>query len=310
MTASRRLLSALCVSALACCAHRGGAPSTTDRAHLSAGTAARVASEQISTMSVTRIAGAQGVSPAVARDRAVSDALFSAAARTTLDAAIISVVERGALARALLERLKADAVALGAPNDVEVAELTARRWQELDRPETVRTTHVVVKAASPAADARARETAQRIREAVSGITDSEQFMRVARAVPHEGLDLRAERLPAITLDGRVYYPDNPPADAAEQRFDRGFAAAAHALSPGQVSEPTQTSFGYHVILCEERLPEQRVPLEQRRARLHDQVVKGRAERAKQELLSRLRAVVPTSIDRAADDLTARARVTE
>ncbi len=310
MTLVRRLVGALCASALACSAHGGTPGPSADRAHLPVGTAARVGSEEVALKSVSRISRSQAVSPAVARDRAVSDALFSAAARATLNVAVISVVERGALARAVLERLKADALALGPASDAEVAELTARRWQELDRPETVRTTHVVVKAASPAADTRAREIAQRIREAVSGITDSEQFMRVARAVPHEGTDLRAEHLPAITADGRTYYPNNPPPDAAEQRFDLGFAAAAHALRPGQISEPTKTSFGYHVILCEERLPEQRVPLEQRRARLYDQVVKGRAERAKQELLARLGAARPTSIDRAGDDLTARVRTTE
>jgi len=63
-------------------------------------------------------------------------------------------------------------------------------------------------------------------------------------------------------------------------------------------------------LCEARLPAQRAPLEQRRVRLYDQIIKGRAERAKQELLSRLGAATPTPIDRAADDLTARVQVPE
>jgi len=80
-------------------------------------------------------------------------------------------------------------------------------------------------------------------------------------------------LPAVTADGRTFDPDNPQPDA-NQHFDVGFASAAQALAVGQISDPTKTIFGYHVILCEARLPEQRMPLEQRRVRLYDQVIKA------------------------------------
>ena len=53
-----------------------------------------------------------------------------------------------------------------------------------------------------------------------------------------------------------------------------------------------------------------MPLEQRRQLLHDEVMKGRAERAKQDLLKRLSALQPIQICRAADDLTSRVRVEE
>jgi hypothetical protein len=311
MNRAWRLLSAMWASALACSAS-GGAPSPAGQsARLPAGIAAKVGSEQIALATVSRIAQAQSVSPSVARDRAVSDALFAVRARSLLEASsVLPVAERGAWARAILEGFKADALARGPASDAEVAELTAARWQELDRPETVRTTHAVARVDGSTSDVKARAVAERIRDAVRGITEPEAFMRAAQAVPHEGVEVRVERLPAITADGRVYYPDNPPADAVDQHFDRGFASAAFALAPGQISEPTKTVFGYHVILCEARLPEQRVPFEQRRVRLHDQVIKARAEHAKQELLARLSASTPVQIDRAADDLTARVQVTE
>jgi parvulin-like peptidyl-prolyl isomerase len=125
------------------------------------------------------------------------------------------------------------------------------------------------------------------------------------------VQVRAERLPAVTADGRTFDPDKPSAVVdSEQVFDLDFAKTAIGLGVGQISEPTKTRFGYHVILCEARLPEQRVPLEDRRVMLHDEVLKRRAERAKQELLVRLSAVQPIQVARAADDLTSRAQVKE
>jgi hypothetical protein len=297
-------------SALVCSCH-GGAPSpATQRARLPEGVAAKVGSEEVALATVARIAAAQGVSLAIARDRAVSDALFATAARAKFEGtSVVPVAERGVLARAVLEGFKADAIRRGPATDAEVAELTARRWQELDRPESVRTTHAVARVDASVSDAKARAVADRIRDAVRGITDPDAFMRAARAVPHDGVEVRVERLPAVTADGRTFDPDAPLTDTG-QHFDVGFASVVQALAVGQISDPTKTTFGYHVILCEARLPEQRVPLEQRRVRLYDQVIKGRAEQAKQELLSRLSTATPAQLDRAADDLTARVQVEE
>jgi len=306
----KRLPWPCCVGVLVFSCHGGAPSSATQRARLPQGVAAKVGAEEVSLATVARIAAAQGVSSALARDRAVSDALFATAARAKFEGtSIVPVVERGALARAVLEGLKADAISRGPASDAEVAELTAHRWQELDRPESVRATHAVVKVDGPASDAKARAIADHIRDAVRGITDPEAFMRAARAVPHEGVDVRVEHLPAVTADGRTLDRDNPLTDTG-QRFDLDFARAVQTLTVGQISEPTKTVFGYHVILCEARLPEQRVPLEQRRVRLYDAVIKGRAERAKQELLSRLSAATPTKLERDVDDLTARVRVEE
>jgi hypothetical protein len=310
MTRRFHPLRAWCASALVCSCHGGAPTPAAQRARLPEGVAAKVGSEEVALATVARIARAQGISPTLARDRAVSDALFAAAARAKFEGtSVVPIAERGALARALLQGLKVDAISRGPATDAEIAELTARRWQELDRPESVRTTHAVVKVDGPASDAKARAVADRIRDAVRGITDPEAFMRAANAVAHDGVEVRVERLPAVTADGRTYDPDNPQSDPA-QHFDIGFASAVQTLAVGQISDPTKTVFGYHVILCEARLPEQRVPLEQRRVRLYDQVIKGRAEQAKQELLSQLSAASPTQPERAADDLTARVQVQE
>lgn len=296
-------------SALSC--SEPDSPPLAAHVHLPPGLAAKVGSDEIALSTVVGIARAQNLVLPAARELAARDAAFAAGARVAFaGGSIVPVVERGAWARALLEGFKAEAAARGPATDAEVTELTALRWQDFDRPESVRTTHAVAIVAEPKQDAAARAIAQQLFEAVRGASDPQEFMRLAKAVPHEGVDVRVEGLPAVTRDGRCYYPDGAPPELANQRFDSGFAEAAHRLAVGQISEPVKSVFGYHVILCEAHLPEHRVPLEERRRLLNDEVLKGRAERAKQELLGRLSAMTPVMITRSVEDLTARVQVTE
>jgi hypothetical protein len=301
---------AAAVSALSC-SGPDTAPPVAQRVRLPAGVAAKVGADEIALRTVAGIASAQNVALPVARELAARDAAFAAGARSVFaGGSIVSVVERAAAARALLEQFKTEATARGAATDSEVAELTALRWQEFDRPETVRTTHAVAIVEKPEQDAPARAIAERLYQAVRGVSDPQEFIRLAQSVPHEGVDVRAERLPALTSDGRSYYPEGAPPELANQRFDKDFAAAAHRLAEHQVSQPTKSIFGYHVILCESHLPEKRVSLEERRGLLREEVLKGRAERAKQELLGRLSSSTPILITRSVEDLTARVQVTE
>ena len=300
-------------SALSCSGPVDGAQpvARAQSVHLPAGLAAQVGADPIALSTVVGIAHAQRLTLPAARELAVRDAAFAAGARSAFAGrAIVPVIERAAWARALLSGFKAEAAARGPATDAEVTELTALRWQDLDRPETVRTTHAVAIVAKPEQDAAAHAIAQRLYEAVQGVSDPQEFVRLAQAVAHEGVDVRAERLPALTRDGRSYYPEGAPPELANQRFDKDFAEAAHRLAVGQISEPAKSLFGYHVILCEARLPEKRVPFEERRALLAAEVQKGRAERAKQELLGRLSSTTPIVITRSVEDLTARVQVTE
>jgi hypothetical protein len=301
---------ALCCAWLVGCARTSDEVPTSRHERLPQGVVARVASEEISLETVQRIARAQGVTPEIARDRAVSDARSAAEARAIFRGReVLPVLERAATARALLEALKQEALAKGPATDAEVAEQTALRWREFDRPEAARTAHAVALVDKNNDEAKARAVAQDIYDAVRGAKTSEDFLRLAQAVPHGSVEVRTERLPAVTADGRVYDPDKPAA-TSEQMLDLDFAKAAIALGAGQISAPTKSRFGYHVIFCEARLPELRVPLEERRQLMHDEVIKARAERAKQELLARLSAAAPIPISRAVDDLTSLIRIEE
>jgi hypothetical protein len=298
-------------SALCCSGPVDSAAPAPRRVRLPAGLAAKVGADEIALSTVTGIARAQGLPLPAARELAARDAVLAAGARLTFAGGpVVPVVERAAWARALLEAIKAEAAARGPASEAEISELSALYWQDFDRPETVRTTHAVAIVEKPEQDALARALAQQLYAAVRGARDPQEFIRLAQAVPHEGLQVRAERLPPLTSDGRSYYPEGAPPERAAQRFDQDYARAAHRLAVGQLSEPVKSAFGYHVILCEARLPEQRVPLEERRLQLAGEVMKGRAERVKQELLARLSSTMQIPITRSVDDLTARVQVSE
>jgi peptidyl-prolyl cis-trans isomerase C len=293
---------------LVACERRGAEKA--EDATLPEGVVASVSSEAIAAATVARIAGAQGIDPHAACERAISDALFAAAARQKLGSAgTLETVENAAHARVLLEELSGQARAKGPPSDAEVAELTRERWAELDRPSLARTIHAVALAKQPSDKAAARAVAARIAEAVRGAASSDEFKRRAEAVPRAGIDVRVERLAPTTADGRVFDPGNPAASG--QSFDETFAHAATSIPEvGGTSPIVETRFGYHVIRLEERLPEKRVALEERRRLLFEEIVARRAALEQRHILEAAGKAQRVEIDRMALDLTAKLRVAE
>jgi hypothetical protein len=292
------------VALAAACAERS-ASKPLDQ-HLPPGIAAVVGNERVSVGSVERIARREQISLPEARNRAVDDALYATAARA--DPALadrVSVAERGVLARAVLEHLRDEARALGPPSDDEVRALTAQRWPELERPASVRTTHAVVLVKTPADDASARSLAMALAAALKGVKNGDELVSRAQAFPAHGLEIRAEHLPPVTPDGRMWDPDEHPPRPVGGTLDPDFTHAAQALAmPGDLSGVVKSAFGYHVILLDERYPELVVPFEQRRVELADEVYAQRAKRELDGLLGSIRASTPVSSERAVEALTA------
>jgi len=142
MTRRFRRLRVWCASALVCACQRERIPRRSARASTRGGSSqGRVRRGHAGT--VTRIARAQGISLTQARDRAVSDALFATAARAKLEGtSVVPVAERGALARALLEGLKADAISRGpaaTPRSPSSPHVAGRSWiaQKASAPRTL-----------------------------------------------------------------------------------------------------------------------------------------------------------------------------
>ena len=328
-TAGRRRVAALgALLSLVACDSSNVAPPPPRTATMDQGVAARVGEMRVSLTSVGKVAGAQQVAPAAARDLLVRDALFSAGAVDTgLDREpATALAVDAALARALLRSLLAEAEQTGPVSDDELRDTTARHWLDLDRPESSRTVHALVRAKGKAqvpskllveaAQLLSRELAPIAREAAASSPPTAEvgrqppedpmvarfkdaataaFERVKAQVGAD-IELVAEGLPPVTAEGRVVTPQSG-------GFDETFARVAAALrARGDLSVPTETPFGVHVILLLERLPAHVVPAEERRALLREEVISARATRLREQLLERLRAGM--EIDRSADALLA------
>jgi hypothetical protein len=305
MSRDTRLASGLVVlvATLGCGTPKDPLPASSS---LPAGVVARVEGESISSSAVTHIAERQLLEPRAALSRALSDALFAAAARASLPDPVISTVERAAAARAVLERLGSDSVSLGPPSDAEIAALVRERWAELERPDGARTTHAVVMNTDPHRDRAAQELAERLASAAKAANSAEEFLSLVKAVPADGFEVRAENLPAITADGLGFERTEKGFVGAFSSFDRDFARAANGLQhPGQLSPVVKTRFGYHVIRLAERIPGHVVPKAELASLLGPEVETRRAARLHEELLKKLRRASATQIDRAVDELTAR-----
>ena len=292
----------LVLGALACSTE--SAPVTVSKKMLPPGVAASVGTELVEVGTVARIASARGVPAAAARELAIRDALFSAAARASPEYAdAVLVAERSNLGRALLELFERQAESGGPPSDAEVNELTAERWTELARPESVRTTHAVVIVEKPEQDIPARSLAEKLAVELRGIGTSAEFVARAQAFPAAPLRIVAERLGPVTPDGRMWEFNARPG-TKYPTLDAAYTKAATALQkPGDQSALVKSSFGYHVILLEERIPAVQPSLEERRALLRTEIVSRRAKKLSDDALARLRHTTPFEVMRAADSLT-------
>lgn len=299
----------LFVSALAGCSG-GGAPSGPPpaRSDLAEGVVARVGTEVVTANGVARIASAQGIDVASARDLAIRDALLANEARSSGVADRPDVQKRidAVLARRLLRQLLQEADRMGPTTDGELTEVMKRRWLELDRPEGFRTVHAVVRfaeGADAATKGRAEAVAQAIAQALAPVAESARktpspppeqlasgvkdpivaaFRGAVDGVSRDGFEVVVEDLPPVTPDGRVLVMNG---GAVEESFAK---AASLLAQRGDTSPLVATTYGVHVLLLLERTPASIVPAEERRKLVRDEVLWSRAAALRSRLLEGLR----------------------
>jgi peptidyl-prolyl cis-trans isomerase C len=290
--------------ALALAVACGSRPSATEAAHASLGgdTIARVGSVAIPASLVADVAKAERIPVPEALQRVVDDELAAAGARSAgLDKTPEVVVATSAAeARRIVIGLREAARKAGPPNDDEVKELTERHWTEVDLPEQMRVIHAVVikddKAfkRKPELEAEAVALASALATTEARATSEDDFEARAKALPHGELEVKVERLDPFVADGRRVQAPTP--------FDPDFVRAAVPLAVGATSGVVRSAFGWHVIRMVERLPEHRVPFEERRRLFGEEVIVLRAWQAEGKLGDELVAKYGVTISNGVEDL--------
>jgi hypothetical protein len=295
------------LATLAGCAERPKEPvvAPLETGDLETGVVARVGRELIVADEVARIAAAQGVGVVAARDAAIRDALYAEQAKVEgVDTErATQLIVNAALGRRMLRRMLDDADRAGPVTDEELERVMQRRWLELDRPEGFRVVHAVVKTkegADEAARARAEVVARSVREAVLPVSEKakstplsrdaadpivDAFKRAVDLVARDGFEIKVEALDPVAADGRVLSLEG---GGYEKPFAEG---ASKLVARGDLSDVVLTPYGCHVLLLLERISEARVPVEERRRRVREEVLWMRAAAARAKLIERLRADV-------------------
>lgn len=270
--------------------------------NVEAGVVARVGTERIFADEVARIAAAQGVDVSTARESAIRDALYAAQARADgMDVEVdTQLVINAALARRMLRKLLDDADRAGPVTDAELETVMKRRWLDLDRPEGFRVVHAVVRTKDGADEVtrgRAAAVARAVREAVLPAAEMakttplsreqtdpvvDAFKRAVDGVARDGFDIKVESLEPVAADGRAL-------SVSGGGYEKSFAEGASKLTArGELSDVVLSSYGCHVLLLLERIPEARMPLEERRQSVREEVLWMRSSAARAKVLDRLR----------------------
>jgi peptidyl-prolyl cis-trans isomerase D len=141
---------------------------------------------------------------------------------------------------------------LAAKEPERVRKAVEARRSELDTPEQVRARHILV-ALDPGADDAAKAAARaKLDGAKKRIEAGEDFAAVAKELSDD--------------------PGSKDAGGDLGFFKRGamvapFEEAAYALEPGQLSEPVETPFGFHLIRVEEKKAAVQLPYSEASARV-------------------------------------------
>jgi len=189
---------------------------------------------------------------------------------------------RAAKARSTARHIHEQARADRLPTDEELRSLSERYKLEVDRPESVVTSHALV--SKPKQDARIEEAkalAAKLLSAVTGATSDDDFQARAKTISAPGLEVIVQPLPPFDSKGLIL--------GSPGQMDEKFATAAFSLTQaGAQSGIVESSFGWHVIRLIERRPAFVMPVEERRSKFAGKAFENRGKALLDERLAALK----------------------
>ena len=153
--------------------------------------------------------------------------------------------------------------------------------QQFAQPAQVHARHILVKVAPDASPEDTSAAKKKITEVHNKVKKAdESFEAVAKEV---------SECPSATRGGDLGF-------FVKEQMVAPFADAAFALTPGEISEPVKTDFGYHVIKLEERKEAQEATFENARPIIEQQLEAKAKSDAAQEKIKELRASAAIDIE--------------
>lgn len=202
------------------------------------------------------------------KDRArdvVRDELMRAEAESVAPART-RAVQRGELARRLIEQTEEAVTSRGQITEQELRTEYESRWLDYNRPQALRTVQAFFPTQPPLEDEVQRNNAERLWKAVQGTHNLEQFGKRARPILDEVKSAQVYEMPPLTKDGRIV--PILPKDQNVTGISKHLAEAVGKLSnPGDISSVVGTEQGYHVFFVTEVVPAQVVAQSDVRAEL-------------------------------------------
>lgn len=257
-------------------------------------TVARVGDDAIDRALVVAVARAQQVTADVALQRLIDDALLAEAARRQQPTTRMS--EASVLARALILRLKEQALTKGPFTDEELAVPLADYWLDLDRPEKRTVVHALIKKTAPGGEALAQALQKELAAANGPDAAASEAAFSARATKFKVTPpVHVEKL-ALVADGRVAAPSG---GSVLESFTKGTFGIPEIFGTSDVVE---TSYGWHVIRLLAREPPFQATREKKIERMKPDLVAARVRAIQEELLQRLRALAKIAIVATDNDL--------
>jgi peptidyl-prolyl cis-trans isomerase C len=141
--------------------------------------------------------------------------------------------------------LDAEVANEGAVTEEQVREFYQKNPDKFAQEESVRASHILIKAAESADEASKKKARAQIDAVLKQVKSGADFAKLAQQHSQDGSAAQGGDLGFFSR-GRMVPP---------------FEQAAFALKPGEVSDVVTTQFGYHIIKMTEKRPPSMVPIE-------------------------------------------------